>query len=130
MSSNEHLLTVLSFQTGAGDIPDDPLPGNSAGGNEIMGGGDDDNDDDESSRSSGGSEACSATLPSAAGDIEGEFVGVVGEPDTSSSDSCDASTSAESTPEEVYDTSMEEVLEQVDTAVGLHLVESIKGHYT
>ena len=108
---NEQLFHRLSsFQAGAGDIPDDPIPGNSAGGNDIMGGEDD--DDDESSRSSGGSEACSATLPSA-GDIEGEFVGVVGEPDTSSSDSCDTSTSAESNPEEVYDTSMEEVLEQV-----------------
>ena len=94
-SSNEQ--PFISFQTGAGDIPDDPIPSNSETGNEIMG------DDDESSRSS--SEDC-ATLPS--GDIDG----VVGEPDTSSSDSSDASTSAESTLDEIYDTSMEEVLEQ------------------
>ena len=60
-------------------------------------------EDDESSRSSG--EDCA--LPS--GDFDG---GVVGEPDTASSDSSDASTSAESTPDEIYDASMEEVLEQ------------------
>ena len=61
-------------------------------------------EDDESSRSSG--EDCA--LPSS-GDFDG---GVVGEPDTASSDSSDASTSAESTPDEIYDASMEEVLEQ------------------
>ena len=60
-------------------------------------------DDDESSRSSG--EDCA--LPSG-----GDFDGGIGEPDTASSDSSDTSTSAESSPDEIYDASMEEVLEQ------------------
>ena len=96
---------LFPFQTGEGDIPEnDPIHSNSGdGGNEIMG-------DDDSSRSSV-SEDC-AMLPSSGDNNEGLVVG--GEPDTSSNDSCDASvTSAESTnPDEVYDTSMEEVLHE------------------
>ena len=92
----------------AGDIPDDPISGGDAdaaadsNSNAMMGQEDDGEDDDDGGSSSGSSE--DFALPS--GDI-------VGEADSAtSSDSCDTSSSAASTPDEIYDTSMEEMLEQ------------------